>query len=313
MIPERYSIGNPFSAIRNPSKIASEFTRITTKIDNRYFQYVSGVGDGIDVIEEDWDNLIILDACRADLFEEVVDLDKLDKYKIVESKASKTKEWVKKNFENRELGDTVYVNANPMVSTSISGVFHEFIEVWEDESAYDNKTRTIRPESVINYAYEAAEQYPNKRLIIHFVQPHFPFIPHPDLIFRPQWDSDSNEGPAHVWEAVEQGMVSQQEVWEAYRDNLDYVIEDIIQLSHDLPGKSIISSDHGNMNGERTPLSGSRYGHPGGVRSPQLVNVPWAEICGENRKTVTEEKVKSNQSQDSDKIEQPLSALGYVE
>jgi hypothetical protein len=38
-------------------------------------------GPGMDYANADWDTLIILDACRADLFEETVDTEQWDSYK----------------------------------------------------------------------------------------------------------------------------------------------------------------------------------------------------------------------------------------
>lgn len=54
--------------------------------------------DGVFVPDADWDNLIILDACRADLFEDVVDTTQFDEYRRVTSLASMTAEWSKKKL-----------------------------------------------------------------------------------------------------------------------------------------------------------------------------------------------------------------------
>jgi hypothetical protein len=67
--------------------------------------------DGIDVFEQDWDNLIVLDACRFDVFAAVADSlpGTLERRT---SQAATTPEFVRANFGGRDLHDTVYVTQN---------------------------------------------------------------------------------------------------------------------------------------------------------------------------------------------------------
>lgn len=285
------------------------------RANNKYYQIMKDVGEGKLIMEEDWDNIIILDACRADLFEETFDTESFDSYQRIASAGSKTKNWTGKNFGGKEFGDTVYVNANTMVTNSNIGKFHKFIDVWDDDSAYDEELRTIPADVVIEYARRAAEEYPDKRLIIHFIQPHFPFVTQPDLIFRPQWggEGSSEDNPNHVWDALERGLISKEEAWSGYSENLEFIASDIDSLAEELPGKTVISSDHGNMVGERTPFLGRIYGHPGKIRTPELVCVPWAVYDNSPRKEIIDDGVESTDSLDSDKMKQRLEALGYVD
>jgi hypothetical protein len=46
-----------------------------------------------------------------------------------------------------------------------------FNEDWDDE------TGTVRAETRTNAALEAAERFPHKRLVVHYMQPHYPFVP----------------------------------------------------------------------------------------------------------------------------------------
>ncbi|MFB6176225.1 MAG: hypothetical protein ABEI99_03585, partial [Halobaculum sp.] len=87
--------------------------------------------DGIEVMSADWDTLVVLDACRADLFEEVVDTDRFDSYRRVTSLGGSTPEWTRRNFTGGRFGDTVYVTGNPQVSKYAGDAFHEVIEVWD--------------------------------------------------------------------------------------------------------------------------------------------------------------------------------------
>ena len=65
-----YSWGNIKTAIRNPKLVVRELHRLGSKpfhaVHNRRF--ASANGSGIDVMTEDWDTLVILDACRLDYF-----------------------------------------------------------------------------------------------------------------------------------------------------------------------------------------------------------------------------------------------------
>ena len=89
--------------------------------------------EGLDVMGEDWDNLLVIDACRTDLFEETVDTEQFDDYRVVTSKGSATPEWMEGNFAGKDFGDTVYVSGNPWVSKKAPDSFHEIINVWVDE------------------------------------------------------------------------------------------------------------------------------------------------------------------------------------
>lgn len=41
---------------------------------------------------------------------------------------------------------------------------------------WDRKTQTVLPEDMVKKAIEVHKKYPDKRLVIHFVKPHLPYI-----------------------------------------------------------------------------------------------------------------------------------------
>jgi hypothetical protein len=271
---------------------------------------------GIFVVEEDWDSLIVLDACRADLFEEVADVDGFDEYRRVTSNASNTTPWTRKNFAGQAFGDIVYVTSNPVTSKVAPDAFHELREVWVDH--YDPDTYSILPEPVVEETLAANEDHGDKRLVAHFMQPHMPFVTRPDLIFRTHWrpgdvDGPDAEPPNNIWHALELGEVTREEVWAGYRENLEYVLDDAIELANALPGRTVIMSDHGNMLGERTIPPIRVYGHPPGLRCPELVEVPWAVVDSGDRPDIVDEGANSSTEMGSQVIEQRLHNLGYVE
>lgn len=260
------------------------------------------------VMDEEWDVLVVLDACREDLFREVVDTSGYDAYETRTSAGSATDEWSHKNFSGQALTDTVYVTGNPVVSRSVQTPFHAFVEVWRD--GFDEELGTVPPDPVTEAAIDARERYPEKRLIVHYLQPHYPFIGYPDLRFATFGNTEeietaaANPGADDVWEALDLGLVDRETVWKAYADNLERAMDSIENLVDACDGRVVITSDHGNLLGERvSPLRVPLYGHPPYVHHPALRTVPWAVIDGDTQ--------RSDRAVDTD-VEEQLESLGYA-
>jgi len=79
-------------------------------VAKKYFDKMSN--DGINFMDEDWDNCIIIDACRYDTFKEKNTIP--GDLKARRSKGSSTFEVFEKNFQNSTHHDTVYITANPV-------------------------------------------------------------------------------------------------------------------------------------------------------------------------------------------------------
>ncbi|MFC7213391.1 hypothetical protein ACFQO4_04750 [Saliphagus sp. GCM10025334] len=247
------------------------------------------------VVEEDWDILLILDGCREDLFREVADIEQFDEYRAINSGASATKEWVVRQFYKGAFTDTIYLTGNAVVSEYIQAAFYQFEDVWRD--AYDDERRLIPPEPLAERARIVRKEYPRKRLIVHFSQPHYPFINYPELQYHSKAD-----GPSNVWHALRRGYVNEQTVWNAYADNLRTVLNVAEALAEDLGGRVVMTSDHGNLFGERIfPFPLREWGHPPGLAHPNLRTVPWAVLSGESTSTI-----------DNRDITEQLEALGYL-
>lgn len=266
-------------------------------------------------MKEDWDSLLILDGCRYDMFTERIDLPGTLESRI--SLGSSSEEFMERNFVDEQFHDTVYVSANPFIPKLglNEGTFHAVVELLDD---WDEQLQTVRPDTVAEAAREAHEQYPNKRLIVHFMQPHTPFI---GGLGREMvgggWtmDHDVEDDPG-IWDRLRDGEdVPLERVWEAYKENLDIVLEEVEPLLSDLNGKSVITADHGNLVGERlSPIpTRQKYGHPYGVHAEELVKVPWFVIQGSNRREISSDSpVESNDETVSDEeLEDRLEALGY--
>ncbi len=309
----RYTFDNLVDALYNPERFLGEIYRISVDINVRVHSYRDN-SDGTRVIEEDWDNLVILDACRFDMFNEQNILDgRLERRR---SLGSESWEFLQENFVGESHHDVVYVTANPHAPKLPAGTFHEVINLLEN--GWDPELQTVRPATVVDAAVDAHETYPNKRLIIHFMQPHYPFIgehgqtlTHRGLLNSTE-DEDGSNRERHLWGSLGHGRLDIDAVWRAYRENLDIALEAVSGLLDTLSGKSVVTSDHGNLVGERTrPLPARGYGHPRGLDVPELRNVPWLVVeADERRSVVAEEPVESSQL-GSDVIDDRLSALGY--
>jgi hypothetical protein len=61
----------------------------------------------------------------------------------------------------------------------------------------------------------------------------------------------------------------------AYKENLRHVLKNVEDLLEIINGKTVITSDHGNLIGDRlSPIPVRGYGHPSGLRAPELVKDP---------------------------------------
>lgn len=245
------------------------------------------------VMDEDWDFLFILDACRADLFRTVADLDRFNTYEEVNSGASATHKWVSFQFTGQAFTDTIYINGNAVVSEHIPTAFYKFIDVWKE----DNR-RLVPPENISSRLMKESRQNPDKRIIAHFCQPHYPFLDHSELQFE-----SGGETPNNVWHALRRGIVDYDDVWEGYQDNLSRVLDVVVPLAEECDGKVALTADHGNLLGERMwPFPIQEWGHPPGLHHPKLTTVPWA-VIGEDR-TRAEASEGTN-------LNDQLAALGY--
>jgi hypothetical protein len=82
-----------------------------------------------------------------------------------------------------------------------------------------------------------------------------------------------------------------------------------------LDGKTVVTADHGNMVGERAfPLPIREWGHPRGLYTDELVDVPWLVHENEPRREIRIGESK-NQSEtvDQDVVADRLKQLGYAE
>jgi hypothetical protein len=276
---------------------------------------------GVDVMDENWDNLIILDACRFDLYKTHAASRFEGELESRRSHASTTESFLRYNFEDETYHDTVYVTANPQVNIRIdaNGIFHDVISVWETD--WDGDKGTVRPEAMANRVIEVANEYPNKRLIAHFVQPHYPFLGETARQFEEPGingeeldelvGQQARRDRTDIWAQLEKGQVEKNAVWKAYAETLEAALPSVERVVSDISGRTIITADHGNMVGERAGLV-KIYGHPGNILTEELTRVPWHPIPGERKEIVSEPPQGGNQTTNQE-VTDHLAALGYVD
>ncbi len=137
----------------------------------------------IDIVNEKWNYLIVLDACRYDYFERHWKTYLKDgTLECRQSVGSCTNEWRDQSFPGR-YEDIVYISANPQISSSaeIYGYcagdhFSKVIDVWENN--WDKEIGTVLPGIMTDETLKVLQDdnVNNKRVIIHYLQPHAPYI-----------------------------------------------------------------------------------------------------------------------------------------
>jgi hypothetical protein len=265
---------------------------------------------GVDIFEEGWDNIIILDACRYDTFVDLADLPGHTESRF--SQGAATYEFIRHNFENKNLHDTVYVGGNTWflkLRDEINAEIHNFIDLQQGDRDVKFAVQELdvpQPESVTKAALGAHERYPNKRLIIHYLQPHHPFLGKKGR----EWFSHQSSSLTEVIDRTPN--ISRENIQEAYRENLELVLPEVERLIEELPGKTVITSDHGEMLGDRHQFIPLRdYGHHEGIYNNELVKVPWHIVEGKRRKQVVEEPPQSETAINKEEIDNRLRDLGY--
>lgn len=294
---------------------------------------------GENVYNQDWDLLIILDACRVDAltelegeYEFISDVDEMP------SVGSTSAEWIQNTFVEDyldEIRSTSYVTANGFSSDvmesdvdrlrtsetmgtifenssvasklirndSVGGEFENFRLVEGSKFKGSNNRSYYHPDIVTARAIETSRQENSNKLIVHYMQPHAPYIS--EALARGYY-KDFEEKPFKYLKNGGELSV----VWDSYIDNLRLVLDSLEVLLENVDAETVaITADHGELFGEW-----GLYSHIYGVPHPVLRKVPWVETTAINNQTVSPEELLSSHNliTDDKKIEDRLSALGYM-
>jgi hypothetical protein len=281
---------------------------------------------GTHVYDEDWDLLVILDACRVDVLESVA-----DEYEFIEtvdsrwSVGSHSHEWLTQTFSEDyadEIANTAYVSGNghthetfvereyppdetvpfcwPNWRTVGTEDFGQLDMLWE--TAHQDELG-VPPRAITDRTVEVARESDYDRLIAHYMQPHIPYIAGALAEDRSPTDIE-----AKGWKLLESGDADHDEVWQLYEDNLRLVLDEVKLLLENVDAENVVvTADHGNAFGEYTI-----HGHPEGMLLPCVKTVPWVETQASDEHTFEPTGSDVRQEREKTNIEDHLTDLGYL-
>jgi len=270
------------------------------------------------IFEKDWDVLCILDACRLDLMQDVApEYGFLGEVDSIYSVGATSPMWLENTFgplSDDTLAKTAYVTGNPWsgrlnIGLDSLGVLEEcWRTTWNDDIGYQP------PRPLTNRAINVwRERNDINRLIVHYMQPHVPFVNNPEIT-RQMGVTEESPDEKPVWNKVRDGEIDRDRVWSAYKENLRFVLDDLNLLRENIDAETLaVSADHGNAMGEF-----GQAGHEYGTLVQEACEVPWIELECENSGDYTPKEASVNgdnstTSEQEEIVAERLSALGYTE
>lgn len=292
-----------------------------------FFSVTSRYPLGTNVFEREWDLLIVLDACRVDALRTVApEFPFIDGVDSMWSLGSSSHEWLCNTFTNsfkEAIEGTMYISTNPHTpKTFFDGerppTTYSVPFMWADWDVvdadnfgllrqlhnHDNEafSDTVLPDLVTDHAIHAGRTEDFDQLIVHYFQPHRPYIGTAYPENRPL-----NEVEDRPWEQIKRGVATKEEVWELYLENLRLVLRSVERLLENIDAETVaITADHGELFGEL-----GLYGHPEGLIHPSLKKVPWALSTATDHRTSTPEVEVEGQDAEID-VTDRLENLGYI-
>ena len=273
--------------------------------------------------------LVILDACRYDVFKEVY-CDYLDgELSKVWSSGRWTADYVRRTWDDSY--NLTYLSSIPVVSDFYfelrgnefrpSDYFDEVVPLWD--SKWDPELGTVPADEVTDTALAYSAQSDRTRLVAHYAQPHVPYVG--DTMILP-WDSEEidydpqellekgiDRPTQRIYRQIKSGELPESELRQAYRDNLRYVLDEVIRLVRRADCPIVVTADHGEHLGED-----GKYLHE--EESCLIRQVPWLVVSDSKIGTVPiEEEYQSvelandSQTQSSGEVKERLADLGYVD
>jgi arylsulfatase A-like enzyme len=255
---------------------------------------------GMNVYEREWDMLIVLDACRVDALQAVAsEYPFVNSVGSIQSVGSSSHEWMAHTFTSEyreEIHRTAYTSPNgfselcflddeyPPRRTVPFGSFNWDVVDAADFALLDiNWQRGQNPEFGIvpprfmtDRAVHIGRETTFDRLVVHYYQPHVPYLARAVTEDRPTTPLESDP-----WAQLRQGGATREEAWELYLDNLRFVLDDVALLLANLNADQVvITADHGDAMGEF-----GAYGHPEGLPHPETRRVPWVETSASDEET----------------------------
>ncbi|ELZ53472.1 MULTISPECIES: hypothetical protein [Halorubrum] len=317
---DRYNWNNLKKAVRDPSLILEEAARPIRPIQNYgwhgvpllaseliYRHIVSGESPTV-VWERDWDLLIVLDACRAEWVERVADdFEFIESVGSIYSVGGHSDEWIDNTFDKSYgdiLSDTVYITGNHHAKWMDKQNFKYFDNV-NDYKGYSDELPAPPAHVVTDRAIQATRDNNWKKCIVHYMQPHKPFLKHTgdrtEVELAEEWSLGYEMYRKHF-----AGELTKEDIEDGFVENLRYVLEEVENLLNNVDAPKVaITSDHGNSLGERF-----LWDHSRGVHHPSMRRVPWVETTATDNATITPNEYQQR-DYDPEEVEKRLKRLGY--
>lgn len=285
-------------ALNNPRLLARKLNEFSTLIPK--YDYTQNKS----IFEKDWDNLILLDACNYNIAKQY-DWGE-DTLSVHRSRATSSQEFFRNEVSNRDLTDTVYISANAWIEDLYDDLeldLHKII-------VFDINDPKILAQNM----KEIAQNHENKRIVTHFIQPHFPVLSSDYEKINEEWYLDR---PMNLWHRKMINNlkydINREELIEAYKSNLETVLPIIKSSTNNIQGKTVVSADHGQLFGERVrPIPIKMWGHPLGAYADNLLNVPWIVYEDDNRKPISHGENRGIYKKDERNVKEKLKDLGYI-
>jgi hypothetical protein len=279
-----------------------------------------------DVLQRDWDVLIVLDAARYDVFADIYGEYLDGDLRKVESPGSATPEWATRTFTGTH--ELTYLSANPFINSlgiplnelkwgASSGYewtatdhIDTIVDLWQER--WDDDLGAITPKAVTEAALERVESGYDGRLVVHYLQPHAPFIQEgtgrkmkrikagfddvPATGNAPEDDGSlgtrlrrwiepklgNSELAQRLGMLVELDAGSATDILtggiegtlrEYYEGNMRLALAETARLVAELDGEVVVTSDHGEAFGEQ-----GVWEHHIETYIPELIEVPWLRV-----------------------------------
>jgi len=299
----RYSLSEIKKGFRDPHLIAREANSASHRVRGRGKFNSRGTG----IFDLDWDNLILLDACRYDVFREAVELP--GELSSRHTLGSRTPEFVRANFTGEHRYDTVYVSENGWyrkLRAEIDAEMYQSVLLSDDHFPTRHRKTT-------ETAKDLANEYPEKRILVHYLPPHHPYYgPLADEYFP---DKETQFDALFKRIRIGELDISDEALRTMYAENLERIIPYVTELIDNFTGKTVVSADHGEFLGQRSsPIPIKEYGHLPTTYTEELTRVPWHVHNGGPRKAITAEKPDAetdSADEDPREVDQQLRDLGY--
>jgi hypothetical protein len=268
------------------------------------------------LVQEDKFLLIIFDACRYDYFQSSY----TDHYNGELEKVYTTNTYTMQYLFNTWTShyNITYVSGGPVISDENFEInnmgyrpskhFDRIIPAWD--MGYKKELGVTPPEAVTKSALEN----PSEKMVVHYFQPHAPYIGERKLREKvPELkkdqesiDDDLTDSLKDIYNKMELGEISEDNLKSAYSDNLERVLKAAKPLVQNSNKRTVITSDHGELLGES-----GRYMH-GGMPHEILSDLPWLEVSNVKGDLPEVSPERAKQHKDQKQVEDQLRDLGYL-